>query len=304
MSSPTPLSPHAARIDSLGCSARSLGQSQELQGSEFSFYRKRVDGRELSQVHTPPSDRGFLVGISMAPQHRRSIFRGSQAARFDFGAGAVYTRDFSEEYRADLQGPFDFLLMELPLSWFHTASDELRAGQRRVTGLATVTGQSDLILAHLACALAPALAQPRPQPDSLLFVDQLGVAIGTHLLRRYGGASAPSSQTVRLSRLHEERAKQMLLQKGRGNVSIPEIARECNMSASYFLRAFKASTGYTPHQWLLVQRVEAARHYLRQTELSLAEIALACDFCDQSHFSRVFTQVAGTTPGAWRRSQR
>lgn len=300
MSSLTPLSSIAARSDSLGCPARSLGQSQELQGSEFSFYRKRVDGRELSQVHTPPSGRGFLVGISMAPQHRRSIFRGRLAAQFDFGAGAVYTRDFSEEYRADLQGPFDFLLMELPLSWFHAAGDDLRAGQRRVTGLATVTGQSDPILAHLACALAPALAQP----DSLLFVDQLGVAIGTHLLRRYGGASGPSAQAVRLSRLHEERAKQMLLQKARGNVSIPEIARECNMSASYFLRAFKASTGHTPHQWLLVQRVESARHYLRHTELSLAEIALACDFCDQSHFSRVFTQVAGTTPGAWRRSQR
>ncbi|BEV17880.1 AraC family transcriptional regulator [Herbaspirillum sp. DW155] len=292
----TPAVP-AARSDSLGCSATHLKQSCELQGSQFSFYRKRVESREVSQVYTPASDRGFLVGISMAQQHRRHIFRGSQRAQFEFERGAVYTRDFSEDYRAELQGPFDFLLVELPPSWFATVNDDLRG--RKVTGLSTVTGQGDPVLAHLAAALAPALADP--DPDKQLFVDQLGLAMGTHLLQRYGGARLPLPGNARLSRVHEERAKQMLLQKADGNVSIPEIARECNMSASYFLRAFKASTGHTPHQWLMIQRVERAREYLRHTRLSLAEIAVACDFYDQSHFSRVFSQVVGSTPGAWRR---
>ncbi|NQE49716.1 helix-turn-helix transcriptional regulator [Herbaspirillum rubrisubalbicans] len=300
MSALATVSPHAVRSDSLGCSATHLKQSQELQGSEFSFYRKRVEGQEVSQVYTPASDRGFLVGISLAPRHQRSIFRGRQRTQFDFAPGAVYTRDFSEDYRADLQTPFDFLLVELPLSWFAAASDELRG--RRVSGLSTVTGQADPVLAHLAWALAPALAWP--DPDNQLFIDQLGLAMGTHLLQRYGGVTLPTTRAVRLSRLHEERAKEMLLQKVKGNLCIPDIARECNMSASYFLRAFKASTGYTPHQWLLVQRVEMAREYLRHTQLSLAEIAVACDFYDQSHFSRVFSQVVGSTPGAWRRKLR
>ncbi|MCI1007438.1 AraC family transcriptional regulator [Herbaspirillum sp. C7C8] len=285
------------RSDSLGCSATRLKQSQELQGSYFSFYRKRVEGGEVSQVHTPASDRGFLVGISMAPQHRRNIFRGRQGAQFEFGRGAVYIRDFSEDYRADLQTPFDFLLVELPLSWFATVNEDLRAG--KASGLATVTGHDDPVLAHLAAALAPALAQP--DADQRLFVDQLGLAMGTHLLRRYGGVSPPGQRHMRLSRLHEERAKQMLLQKSRDALSIADIARECNMSASYFLRAFKASTGHTPHQWLLIQRVDMARHYLRLTQLSLADIAVACGFYDQSHFTRVFSQIVGSSPGAWRR---
>ncbi|MBN9357948.1 MAG: helix-turn-helix transcriptional regulator [Herbaspirillum huttiense] len=297
MTAQVPLATAPARSDSLGCSSTALKQSQELQGSQFSFYRKRVEGREVSQVYTPASDRGFLVGISMASQHRRSIFRGRQGAQFEFGRGAVYIRDFSEDYRADLQTPFDFLLVELPLSWFATVNEDLRG--RKASGLATVTGHDDPVLAHLAAALAPALAQP--DADNHLFVDQLGLAMGTHLLQRYGGASLSAPRHVRLSRLHEERAKQMLLQKNRDQVSIPEIARECNMSASYFLRAFKASTGHTPHQWLLLQRVDMAREYLRHSGLSLAEIAVACDFYDQSHFSRVFSQIVGSSPGAWRR---
>lgn len=287
------------RSDSLGCSALRLQQSQELQGSDFSFYRKRVAGDEISQVRTSACARGFLLGVSMSAQHRRSIFRGRQGAQHDFERGSIYLRDFSEDYRADIHGAFDFLLVELPPAWIEQASSE---SGRRLHGLRSVTGQRDPVLQHLAQALAPALA--RPDAHSKLFADQLGVALGTHVLQRYGGAPDAPARSGRLSRLHEERAKMMLLEKAEGNLSIPAIARQCNMSASHFLRAFKASTGHTPHQWLLMQRVEMARYYLRSTDLPLAEIALACDFYDQSHFSRVFSQVAGSTPGAWRRCQR
>ncbi len=294
-----PVSASTPRSDSLGCMASRLEKSQELQGSDFSFYRKRVAGDEISQVRTQASERGFLLGISMSLQHRRSIFRGRHGAQHDFERGGIYIRDFSEDYRADIHGAFDFLLVELPPAWFDQAGSE---SGRRINGLRSVTGQHDPVLQHLAQALAPALV--RPDPDSVLFADQLGVALGTHVLQRYGGAPATATRSVRLSRLHEERAKMMLLEKAKGDVSIPAIARQCNMSASHFLRAFKASTGYTPHQWLLVQRVEMARQYLRNTDLPLAEIAVACDFYDQSHFSRVFSQVVGSAPGAWRRGLR
>lgn len=288
------------RSDSLGCMAARLQQSHELLGSAFGFYRKRVDGDEISQVRTPASDRGFLLGVSMSLQHRRSIFRGRHAARHEFGRGGIYIRDFSEDYRADIHGAFDFLLVEIPLVWFEQVNEDLRA--TRVSGLRTLTGQPDPVLQHLALALAPALATP--DADSRLFADQLGVAMGTHLLQRYGGAGTIGLRSARLSRLHEARAKMLLLEKVRGQVSIADIARECNMSASHFLRAFKASTGHTPHQWLMAQRVERAREYLRSSDLPLADIAVLCDFYDQSHFSRVFSQVVGSTPGAWRRRAR
>lgn len=291
--SPTP------RRDSLGCSALHLQLSQELQGSDFSFYRKRVAGDEISQVRTSACGRGFLLGISMSLQHRRSIFRGRQGAQHDFERGSIYLRDFSEDYRADIHGAFDFLLVELPSAWIDQASSE---SGRRLHGLRSVTGQHDPVLQHLAQALAPALA--RPHPESQLFADQLGAALGTHVLQRYGGAADAPARSGRLSRQHEERAKMMLLEKAEDNLSITAIASACNMSASHFLRAFKASTGRTPHQWLLMQRVEMARYYLRCTDLPLAEVAVACDFYDQSHFSRVFSQVVGSPPGAWRRGQR
>jgi AraC-like DNA-binding protein len=293
-----PTAPVRAK-DSLGCVASKLHKDQELHGGGIAFYRKHVEATQTSQVATSASDRGFLVGISMSDGHRRSIFRGKQASRHDFTAGAVYVRDFSEDYRADLHGGFDFLLCELPRVFLERVGEGVSS--LRVNGLKTVTGQRDPVLAHLAQALAPALA--RPGEASMLFVDQLGTAIGTYLIQHYGGAKlAMQSKSRSLSRMHEERAKQMLMNKVRGNISVAEIAKECNMSGSYFLRAFKATTGYTPHQWLLTQRVQQARELLLHSDLPLAEIAIVCHFSDQSHFSRVFSQLMGTSPGNWRRN--
>lgn len=48
------------------------------------------------------------------------------------------------------------------------------------------------------------------------------------------------------------------------------------------------------------RRVAAAKIRMRSEHMSLAQIALACGFSDQSHFTRVFSTVTGMTPGRWR----
>jgi hypothetical protein len=56
----------------------------------------------------------------------------------------------------------------------------------------------------------------------------------------------------------------------------------------------------TPHRWLLERRVDRAKELLRHSS-PIAEIALECGFSDQSHFTRVFTNLMGVPPGVWRR---
>jgi AraC-like DNA-binding protein len=80
------------------------------------------------------------------------------------------------------------------------------------------------------------------------------------------------------------------------------ITRECGLSTGHFSRAFRQSTGLSPHQWLLQRRIDAARACLRDRDMPLSEVALACGFADQSHFTGIFTRCVGVSPGAWRRS--
>jgi AraC family transcriptional regulator len=82
---------------------------------------------------------------------------------------------------------------------------------------------------------------------------------------------------------------------------LQDIAAEIGISASHFSRAFRASVGLPPHQWLLRQRISAAKQLMSVRGLSLAEIAIAAGFANQSHFTRVFSTLVGVSPNLWRR---
>ena len=85
-----------------------------------------------------------------------------------------------------------------------------------------------------------------------------------------------------------------------GKLSLKQIAAEFELSVSHFSRAFRISTGLPPHQWLLRQRVKAAKQLMTVRDLPLSEIAISAGFANQSHFTRVFSALAGVSP-AWRR---
>ncbi len=284
--------------DTLGCQSDKLHVDQEFAGDGLRLYRKRTGEQSLGHVATPATDRGVLVGLSLRAGHRRRIFHAHHSSLHDFDENAIYVRNFSDHYRADLHGAFDFLLLEVSRGLLDRISDE--EGVARRDALACTAGTQDPVLGHLLRALMPALE--RPDEANRLFVDHLAIAAGVHLLGQYGGARQPRPRRLGgLSRTLERRAKEMLRSQFNGDLSIADVAGACGLSRSYFIRAFSHTTGQTPHQWQLSCRIEHARELLTTSLLPLAEVAAACGFADQSHFTRVFAQTVGTPPGQWRR---
>jgi AraC family transcriptional regulator len=117
-------------------------------------------------------------------------------------------------------------------------------------------------------------------------------AIGTNL-RVVRGGLAPWQM---------RRTAQVLNERLDSKVTLARLAAECGLSVAHFSRAFKQATGRPPHRWLVEQRVEHAKRLLVTSALPLAEIAAICGFADQSHFTRVFSRLVGSGPGAWRRA--
>ncbi|MET0969686.1 MAG: AraC family transcriptional regulator [Tardiphaga sp.] len=279
-----------------------LGKNQELRGNGIKFFRKGSDDPRLGQIATEADDRGFVLGASQTDGHRRRFFHGRRVTTQDFGRGTVYVRNLADPYRADLEGTFDFLMLELSRPFLLDLANE--HGWRGPDHLAASFGRDDPVLSSLLCAAQPALE--KPNNSNRVFVDQLGVAIGIHLFESCGGGAIAPQPRGRplLSKPQMALTFELLRRDPGGQISIAELAAACGLSRGYFIHAFKSTTGITPYQWVLTQRVEQARELLKNSDLSLAEVALACGFADQSHFTRVFSRLAGASPGSWRRSVR
>jgi RpiB/LacA/LacB family sugar-phosphate isomerase len=83
-------------------------------------------------------------------------------------------------------------------------------------------------------------------------------------------------------------------------VSVAELAKTVGMSQYYFSKLFKTSTGTTPHQYVMRQRVERAQELLREGRTALASVATQVGFETQSHFTSVFRHLVGITPKRYR----
>jgi len=87
------------------------------------------------------------------------------------------------------------------------------------------------------------------------------------------------------------------------DIGLAEMADAAELSLFHFARCFKRETGLAPHRYLMGRRVELAKEMIAATDLGLGEIAFACGFAGQSHFTTAFARLAGITPGAYRRER-
>jgi AraC family transcriptional regulator len=87
-----------------------------------------------------------------------------------------------------------------------------------------------------------------------------------------------------------------------GKITTKDLASLIDVSEGRLFRAFKIAVGVTPRHYITTRRVERVCTMLITTRAPLAQLALACGFCDQAHLSRLFRRKIGMPPSAWRRA--
>lgn len=130
-----------------------------------------------------------------------------------------------------------------------------------------------------------------------LYAETLTNALAVHLLRNYSshnyklvcylGGLSPT-QLALIKDYINDRLDQEL--------NLEELTAIAQLSAYHFCRSFKRSTGFTPHQYVIRQRVERAKLMLKGGKMAIAEVAIACGFTHQSHLNRHFKRLTGVTP--------
>jgi len=81
---------------------------------------------------------------------------------------------------------------------------------------------------------------------------------------------------------------------------VRRLARVSSVSEAHFARSFKQAFGVPPHRYLLTRRIERATALLRDTDLSITEIAFQTGWASLGTFGRTFRDITGESPGAIR----
>jgi AraC family transcriptional regulator len=138
-------------------------------------------------------------------------------------------------------------------------------------------------------------------PADRMTISHAGQMLLGHMLRQYtsksnlpirvrgGLASATRRRILDYIESHLDQA-----------LSLEQLAAQAGLSTYHFARMFRQSVGEAPHRYVLRRRIEKAREMLRNHDLSLAEIALACGFSSQAHLTTRFNAQTGITPARYR----
>lgn len=253
-------------------------------------------------VPVPPED-AFLVQTQLQdyPNHI-SWEDGRPGIVGTLRAGHTILRDLQRKPNAIIMGPHHTVHFYIPRATFNTVAEDLEA--RSISELAYVPAQpiDDDVIRGLIGTVRAAIKAP--EETNRLFLDHLMMAAAVHLAQTYGGLKPRSLQhRGGLAPWQARLAIELLEGDLTGQLPLKDVAAACKLSVSYFSKAFCKTTGLAPHQWLLYRRVERAKSAMINEKTTLAEVALSCGFSDQSHFTRVFVRLVGTSPATWRRAR-
>ena len=84
-------------------------------------------------------------------------------------------------------------------------------------------------------------------------------------------------------------------------ISVQDAAAAASLSPSHFSRQFKARTGYSPYEYIVLRRIDKAKYMLSSTELSVKEIAYATGYNSEENFIHSFRKNVGIAPGLFRK---
>jgi len=235
---------------------------------------------------------------SIQRMERRS---GRSVAIGTFRPGVVIIIPEGSSSRWDIPKPVDVVQLYLPHTMLERVARE--ADTATPPDLLERTAHPDPITSRLLLTAADAM-EGNGALDTL-FRHQLMDLLTTRLLAAHTGSPTTTQPVMGgLSPKVLLRAIERLRSDSDADVSLAALASDAGLSRFHFCRAFKESTGLSPHAWLRQHRLEQAMNMLRDTDASVVSVAAALGYASQTAFAAAFRKLTGETPSDWRKRTR
>ena len=208
---------------------------------------------------------------------------------------------YDVRWRAVSPEPFETMLVFVELPVLQRALEEVFGTDAAHARLRDASAFNDEGLNSLLGLLREELMRGQASP---LFVQALAQMIAVHLAREYGGAdeeshsSSPSLPGHKLRQLTD-----WMAEHAAEEFSLERLAARAGLSRFHFQRLFKAATGVSPSRHHIDLRINEARRLLRETRMSVVDVALEVGYANPSHFARLFRRETGLSPSDYRRQR-
>lgn len=244
-------------------------------------------------AHEDPTVTGAgEIGIAFSGHSRMPWSAGGRTAVGDIAPGSAVVTGPDPVTWLRVREPTEALEI-------YPAPELLRAlAGRPVTVERPVVGGSDGVVLGVGSVLRRVHATDAYLGD--VAASALAHRLAAHLLHRYCGLPAVARATGTLDARTVDRVAQYVDSALGGPLSLDRLAGVALLSPFHFARAFRASTGLTPHGFVAARRMDRARHLLRTGGEPVDAIARAVGFSNVSHFRRVFRGHTGVLPSALR----
>lgn len=222
-----------------------------------------------------------------------TLFANDQAYVITAGHGFLVIPGQITTYRADEQDPWEYTWIEF---------DGLRAQES--LRLAGISGKEPVYTASGKEAGEKLCQQ-------MLYIVNNGNAGPMHLIghsflflsQLIESSAYQRPQNVRRLRdFYIKEALTFIEENFQLDITIEEIAAFCGLNRSYFGKVFRETMGESPQAFLLHYRMARAAQLLKETRLSVGEIAQQVSYDNQLHFSRAFKNVHGVSPREYRQT--
>lgn len=254
----------------------------------------------LHDVVEPMTDHVIMTyPTGMQRLERRS---GRSVAIGTARSGVVTIIPAGTSARWDIPGSVNVVQLYLPHRTLERVAAE--ANMTAPGELLERTGHPDPVTSRLLTSASDVI-EGSAALDAL-FRHQLTDLLATRLLAAHA-SGAPVAFRPALGGLAPtvlRRATERLRSDSDADVSLAALAADAGLSRFHFCRAFKESTGLSPHAWLRQHRLEQAMHMLRDGDEAIVSIAAALGYSSQTAFAAAFRKLTGETPSDWRRRMR
>lgn len=137
-----------------------------------------------------------------------------------------------------------------------------------------------------------------------IYAESLGVVLAVHLLRNYVGDWTPRAVRGGLGSRRLRRILEYVETHMSEPLTLAALGEIAGLSPHHFAGAFRASTGVSPHRYLLERRIAHAFELLARSEETVTTVAHALGFSSHGHFTTSFRRFVGVTPSQFKAGRR